>query len=405
MTAETPPVWPAASGLPPQPTTGQACTSCGAPITADQSFCEACGAVLSPTTAAPLVASPGLESPITLSAPVRSAAENASPEADESVPTARPCQSCGGLVGVDGYCETCGTRAVSERDHYVEQPSDWVAACCDRGLRHDRNEDATAVASELEPGSRAVLVVCDGVSTSTDSDVASLAGARVARDVLIASSPSGLGLPASRAAVLASAVEAAAARANAAVIDHTAPDSDNAASCTFAAAVLEGDLVAFGNVGDSRVYWIPDAGQPDPARELSLDDSVAQFRISAGVPRDAAEHGPQAHAITKWLGRDSPDFLPRTGFVTLSGSGWLLVCSDGLWNYCSEADDLQALFADLNAATEAPLVLAEALVSWACDQGGKDNVSVALARHQGLAASPVGLGSAASEHDLRDEGA
>ena len=51
-----------------------------------------------------------------------------------------------------------------------------MAACCDRGVRHHRNEDATATAADPAPGSRAVLVVCDGVSTSIDSDVASLAG-------------------------------------------------------------------------------------------------------------------------------------------------------------------------------------------------------------------------------------
>ena len=44
---------------------------------------------------------------------------------------------------------------------------------------------------------RAVLVVCDGVSSSTDSDVASLAAARAARDVLAASDPPGLGTAAS----------------------------------------------------------------------------------------------------------------------------------------------------------------------------------------------------------------
>ena len=57
-----------------------------------------------------------------------------------------------------------------------------------------------------------------------------------------------------------------------------------------------------------------------------------------GVPREEAENGPQAHAITKWLGRDSPDFAPMTGSLTVRGPGWLLVCSDGLWNYASEAD-------------------------------------------------------------------
>ncbi len=356
-----------------------ACPHCGAAVTPDQSFCEACGFELSPEVSAAAVTPDGLESPITLSRSVRHEPAAVS----EPAVTVRACQTCGGVVGPDGYCQTCGTKAVSERDHYTEQPAPWVAACCDRGVRHHRNEDATAIAASAAAGSRAVLVVCDGVSTSRDSDVASLAGARAARDLLVAQQPAGLGHPASRAAATASALEAATARANAAVIEHTAPESDNSASCTFAAAVIEGDLIVFGNVGDSRVYWLPDVAEAEPAAELSLDDSVAQFRISAGVSREEAENGPQAHAITKWLGRDSPDFQPRTGSITVSGTGWLMVCSDGLWNYCSEAVALQSLVDELGGATAEPLPLAESLVGWANARGGKDNISVALARHLG----------------------
>jgi len=361
-------------------TVGQlTCPGCGAEVASDESFCEGCGHVLTPTSSAP-TPDRTLEAPITLSRSVRGTIVT---DTEDVVSAARPCASCNGVVGADGYCQTCGMKAPRERDHYTEQPSSWVAACCDRGIRHFRNEDATATASDAEPGSRAVLVVCDGVSTSRDSDVASLAGARAARDVLVANKPAGIGVTASRAAAVARALEASAARANAAVIDNTAPDSDNFAACTFVAAVIEQDLIVFGNVGDSRVYWVPDLGQPDPAVELSRDDSVAQERITSGVSREEAEAGPQAHAITKWLGRDSPDFVPRTGSITVTGSGWLLVCSDGLWNYMSEAAGLQKLVTELAVSHPEPLPLAEALVQWACDQGGKDNVSVALARHTG----------------------
>ncbi|MBA3529509.1 MAG: protein phosphatase 2C domain-containing protein [Propionibacteriaceae bacterium] len=354
------------------------CANCGAGILPDQSFCEACGFELVPTAPPAPATVEELASPITLS---RSIQADLPDDVEDTLEMRRPCQSCGGTVGADGYCETCGTKATSERDHYTEHPASWAAACCDRGIRHHRNEDATAIAAEPTPGSRAVLVVCDGVSTSQDSDVAALAGARAARDVLVAQKPAGLGLPASRAAALAGALESATARANAAVIENTAADSDNAASCTFAAAVIEGDLVVFGNVGDSRVYWIPDAGQAEAPQELSRDDSVAQFRIAAGVSREQAENGPQAHAITKWLGRDSPDFKPRTGSITVTSGGWLMVCSDGLWNYVSAAEDMQTLVSDLSRAASEPLALAESLVRWANEQGGKDNISVALARH------------------------
>ena len=101
------------------------------------------------------------------------------------------------------------------------------------------------------------------------------------------------------------------------------------------------------------------------------------------MPRAEAESGPQAHAITRWLGIDAPDHTPRTHSLDLDGPGWVLVCSDGLWNYCSEATDLAALVRARPAARTGspdPLALAAALVDWANAQGGVDNITVALAR-------------------------
>ena len=357
----------------PQSDGGLRCPHCGAEVASGEAFCEACGGRLTPTAARPAEQPDEMAPPIDITRSIQT-------EDEDTVVVARPCANCGGVIGTDGYCETCGTKAPTERDHYTENPAAWVAACCDRGVRHHRNEDATAIAAEPTPGSRAVLVVCDGVSTSLDSDIASLTAARTARDVLVAHKPAGLGTQASRIAAMSNAVVKAAASANAAVIKNTAPGSENAASCTFAAAVVEDGLVVFGNVGDSRVYWIPDRGAKSDPAELSVDDSVAQARIAMGISRDEAENGPQAHAITKWLGRDTPDFAPRTGSLVVESPGWVMVCSDGLWNYASEATAIQSLVSDMTPQDSDPLKLAVALVDWAKGRGGKDNISVALAR-------------------------
>jgi len=362
-------------------TTPSTCPSCGAQVNPSDAFCETCGQALTPTSAAPADQPTEAGAPIEISRSVHRP-QDAEDDNSDTIPVTRPCSSCGGPVGADGYCQICGMKASSERDHYTEQPASWVAACCDRGIRHHRNEDATAVAADPEPGSRAVLVVCDGVSTSIDSDVASLAGARAARDLLAVSRPAGVGTSSSVAAAMAQAIEQAAAEANAAVIANTAPDSSNAAACTFSAAVLADHTIHFGNVGDSRIYWIPDPGGRDQPIQLSVDDSVASARIAMGVSREEAENGPGAHAITKWLGRDSPDFTPMTAALRVATPGWLLVCSDGLWNYASEASALQALIADFSKTDAGALPLAVRLVAWANEQGGKDNIGVALARHE-----------------------
>jgi serine/threonine protein phosphatase PrpC len=168
-------------------------------------------------------------------------------------------------------------------------------------------------------------------------------------------------------------------------------DVPNPPSCTFAAAVVEDDVIVAGNVGDSRVYWLPDAAE-EPASQLGRDDSFAQEQMAAGVPRLEAETGPHAHSITRWLGRDAPDDLtPHLTTVTAT-SGWLMVCSDGLWNYCSEAEALRSLLHDIAARLDevTPTTVAQALVDFANEQGGRDNITVALARLAGRGSSTRG---------------
>ena len=352
------------------------CPKCSSPVASGERFCEACGADLGPAAAVGAPASTASVPPSQDAAPDGAGAPDGA-VAPETAPA--PCHECGGEVADDGYCTQCGAAAVSPRNHYSEQPAPEVAAVCDRGIRHVRNEDAVALAAGPDAGNRAVLVVCDGVSSSTDSDVASLAAARAARDVLAAIPGTRAGNSVgTRVAASAKALVMAADAANVAVIAHTSSRPGNPASCTFVAAVLEGVELTVGWVGDSRAYWLPDTGVP---RLLTVDDSFAAEQIADGVSRAEAESGPQAHAITRWLGVDAPDHTPRTVSLDLDGPGWLLVCSDGLWNYCSEARDLAALVTDTAGRSgSGPLALAGALVDWANAQGGQDNITVALAR-------------------------
>nr|WP_223128771.1 protein phosphatase 2C domain-containing protein [Terrabacter sp. MAHUQ-38] len=375
------------------------CPTCGTAHPAGASFCEACGADLSaPTAGAPLpqaseagtvvgsatpqTAPAGEESPLDVgwTGAVPSAAVAPAAAADDLT-----CRACGQGRIVDGYCDHCGTPPPDPRNHFVETPTSWVGGVCDIGRRHARNEDAMALSAAEAPGSRAVLVVCDGVSMATDSHIASLAAAKAARSVLDQPFPKGVGTRDAWAAGAGRALTAAVTRANEAVAGSVVEDVPNPPSCTFAAAVVEDDVIVAGNVGDSRVYWLPDAAA-EPAVQLGRDDSFAQEQMAAGVPRIQAENGPHAHSITRWLGRDAPDDLTPHLTTVDATAGWLMVCSDGLWNYCSEAEELRTLLHEATAKLDGaatPTTVAEALVDFANEQGGRDNITVALARLAG----------------------
>lgn len=392
MTDTSPPTSGPAAGT----TTGpETCPACGSPHDVGASFCEACGAdlagdpvvaaqasdgaVAASAAATPQTAPAGEESPLDVgwTGPV------AAPPTDEAAPPR--CSSCGEGTYVDGYCDHCGTPAPDPRDHYVEVPAEWVAGVCDIGRRHSRNEDAMALRADATPGSRAVLVVCDGVSMATDSHIASLAAARAALDVLDQPLPRGAGTAQAWEAGAARALTRAVTVANSAVKAAVTEEVANPPSCTFAAAVIEDHTIVAGNVGDSRIYWLPDSPE-EPAQQLGRDDSFAQEQMLRGMSREEAETGPYAHSITRWLGKDAPDDLtPHLVTVEVLSPGWLVVCSDGLWNYWSDAEALRTLFRATSDKLEAgdPLAISQALVDAANEQGGRDNITVALARVTG----------------------
>ena len=273
----------------------------------------------------------------------------------------------------DGFCSTCGAKRPTWRDHFTEAPTTWMAGVCDRGIVHTRNEDAMALAAV---GERAVLVVCDGVTMAPDSDRASLAAARSARDVLAAAPPA----PSGKAATVThwtTQLEAASAAANreAVAVARLLGDPPDPPSCTFVAAVADGDVIVTAWCGDSRAYWLDDEGASE---QLTVDHSLGTQMIADGRSRAEAEADPTSHTITRWLGADSVDPSPEFRSRERSGPGWLVVCSDGLWNHVSEAADLAALVA--SSPDAAPPSLAAHLVEHALGGGGQDNITAVVAR-------------------------
>jgi serine/threonine protein phosphatase PrpC len=257
------------------------------------------------------------------------------------------------------------------RDH-VELDLGALAGVTDRGRRHERNEDAMALAVTDTPGGpAAIAVVCDGVSTSDRPDEASLAGADAAAGVLAAALEAG-GDPARASAdAMAAASDAVAGIADPAGPQHAAP------AATYVSAVIAGTGVTVCWAGDSRAYWLP-ADPAGSARLLTRDDSWAEELIAAGVPQAEALASPQAHQITRWLGPGGRTDDPAVTSFEPGCDGVVLLCSDGLWNYLPEPAGLAALA--LPAALADPVAAACRLVAFALEAGGADNITVVLAR-------------------------
>jgi PPM family protein phosphatase len=321
------------------------CPFCGEPVCAADSFCESCGTELAATDPETEPSPPGYVA----QCPVCSVDPSASP----------------GAINADGCCESCGRQVPSGRDH-VELDLGWLAGVTDRGLRHARNEDAMAFATaETEAGPVAVAVVCDGVSTSPRSDEASLAGTQAAVRMLLTSMRSG-----------DDPAEASLAAVRQAHLALTSLGSSaQAPSATYISATISGDAVTVCWLGDSRAYWLATDSE---ARRLTADDSLAEELVARGDLTEAdAMASPQAHVITRWLGADVAD--PQAHVVRFEppGPGVVLICSDGLWNYRPDAEGLAKLA--LPTALTDPLGAALALLAFALEAGGMDNITVVLA--------------------------
>ena len=329
-----------------------------------------------------------------LAAPDPGSAVAADPRAVDPVTPlsgVKVCVACrAGHVDTDGYCENCGHAQPRERDH-MEQETGPVAAVSDRGLRHHRNEDAFGLGTTALPdGSPAILaIVCDGVSSATRPDDASLAASKAATQSLLAALPQGThpqqamheAIVAASHAVNALAEEPATAREHA--------PHQNAPACTLVGAVVTGGLLVVGWVGDSRAYWVPVDRSSPPAR-LTEDDSWAAQMVAAGLMSEAEAYADErAHAITGWLGADAYELEPHTASFKPDRPGVVVVCTDGLWNYAEGAEEM-AEVVPLDAAVN-PLHSARVLVGHALDGGGHDNVTVALLP---FPAPPQGAGSA-----------
>jgi PPM family protein phosphatase len=309
-----------------------ACPTCQAPILSDDRFCESCGT--------PLGAAPPPKSTI-------------------------GCQKCAAPVesiDPEGYCDRCGfrNRPVAEFDRVAVTLSASFAGMSDRGQRHHQNEDFLAMHSQ-EQGQ--ILVVCDGVSSSTAPQTASQMAAKTACGALSRSLE--------QSPMTASVLQAAIQEAQVAVASLTDGDAADPPSTTIVAAVVQDKVASIGWLGDSRAYWIG----ADGARALTTDHSWWNDQVSNGQLSAAEAQGdPKAHAITRWLGADAEEAPAETLRFTIPGTGYLVLCSDGLWNYLSDADHLATL---ITMNQEASLV-AQRLVDYANTKGGKDNITVAL---------------------------
>jgi len=224
-----------------------------------------------------------------------------------------------------------------------------AAGATDTGHKRRRNEDAYV----LEPP---LFAVADGMGGHQAGEVASrIAAAALREDVEPSGGPE--------------RVEALIREANRRIWQHSTEDvTASGMGTTVTVALVEGDLVTIGHVGDSRAYRVRDRR----IEQLTDDHSLAaELERSGKLSAEEARSHPQRSVITRALGTE-PDVEIDTFTVEGRPGDLYLLCSDGLSSMVDDAGILEVLEGRRGSLDTA----ARELVRAANRSGGEDNITV-----------------------------
>lgn len=137
---------------------------------------------------------------------------------------------------------------------------------------------------------------------------------------------------------------------------------------TFAMAFCRSGKIQLYSMGDSRIYLYKDG----VLRRVSCDHTLAQKKYKANIfTKKEAEESKDNHVLTRFLGMDteSPDFKVEIyDPVTLNAGDKLMLCTDGLYDMCSDK------LIDECLASSSKKKSIE-LTKLALKNGGKDNIT------------------------------
>jgi PPM family protein phosphatase len=128
------------------------------------------------------------------------------------------------------------------------------------------------------------------------------------------------------------------------------------------------------HVGDSRAYLY----RKGELRQLTKDHTVAQAMADAGYisPEDVRVHK-RRNALTNFLGGHSGKVKGDVRWLRLANADRVLLCSDGLTEMVDDAS-----IAKILSRHHEPPDAAQALLDESLRRGGKDNVTVLIARYR-----------------------
>jgi len=257
------------------------------------------------------------------------------------------------------------------------EPQQLIYGCGQSvGKQREHNEDSIFALSvvfgdETNRSPLGLFIVADGMGGHQYGEVASSTAVRILAGFLLKRFQESLADPSIRMEdSLQDSMRLAINEAQKAV-KQAAPGSGT----TLTAALVLGQQVTIGHVGDSRAYAIhPDGGGEPVTRDHSL---VRRMQELGQITLEEAAIHPQRNVLYRALGQNDA-LEPDIFTLPFPQAGYLLLCSDGLWSVLAD----KKLF-DLVTGTKDLQSACQSLVAAANEAGGPDNISVIIAKHAG----------------------
>lgn len=246
-----------------------------------------------------------------------------------------------------------------------------VARLSDVGQRRDHNEDA--IASDIEIG---LLVLADGMggykAGEVASEIAILTMLAELKETMAQLDPGQVD-PVNGMQAESLLLMDAAAKANASIFSVSESQPQCAGmGTTLVTALFTNNKVLVGHIGDSRMYRL----RGDRFEQLTEDHSLLQEQLSSGlITPEQAKLSNNKNLVTRAVGIDPEVELEVHEHDVEVGDIYLL-CSDGLTDLVEDAE-IHAVLSGWSSNLE---MAASQLVQMANDNGGKDNISVILAK-------------------------
>ncbi|HXW31167.1 MAG TPA: hypothetical protein VEK55_17530, partial [Xanthobacteraceae bacterium] len=105
------------------------------------------------------------------------------------------------------------------------------------------------------------------------------------------------------------------------------------------------------------------------------------------------------HAIVQCLGDPTDVPVPHIVRTAMAPGDRLLLCSDGLWNYAPESDDLARILSGSSGGST--IAACRAMIAFANGAGGRDNITAAMlaVRRDTIALAPPDEASSIASRD------